>query len=134
MMRRVLTTIVLAGVTAACGGITEPSDTIGESWRLVSIQEAGSPPTTVENPSRYTLRLGDDGRVAVMSDCNSCGGSYTLSDSSLSFEGLVCTKVACEAGSLDPVFIRALEGATTATVDDEDLIINGSGVTLRFSN
>ena len=131
-MRTVLM-MILAGATIACGGsVNAPSDAVGKTWRLVSIQEGDAPPTSVQNSSRYTLRLEDGGRVSVMSDCNSCGGTYTLDGSALELQGLACTRVGCGDGSLDPAYARALEGTKTATIDDEDLVISGNGVTLRF--
>jgi heat shock protein HslJ len=119
-------------MAGACGGITEPSDTIGVQWRLMSLQEEGADPIVVEDPSRYTLRLEDNGQVAVKSDCNSCGGTYTLDGSSLELSPMTCTLIACPTGSLDPAFSRALEGTKTVTVDDDEMTITGSGVTLRF--
>jgi heat shock protein HslJ len=132
-MRPLLLAAMLAGATAACDeGLTAPSDVVGQNWRLISIQQGTSPPITVDTSSRYTLRLEDNGRVAVRSDCNSCGGTYTLNGSSLELSGLACTKVACGAESLDPAYVRALEGTKNATLDDDDLIIRGNDVTLVF--
>jgi heat shock protein HslJ len=105
---------------------------IGATWQLVSIQRDGSDPITVADPSRYTLQLDADGRARVKSDCNSCGGSYTLTGSTLQFGPLACTKAFCGDTSLDSVYSQALDGTKTVSISDSTLTIAGGGVTLKF--
>jgi heat shock protein HslJ len=102
------------------------------NWALVSLQREGSDPIVVQDPSRYTLRLEEDGRVAVKSDCNSCGGSYSISGSAVEFNTIACTKVACPGGSLDPDYALALEGPKTVSLDGSQMTVRGNRVTLRF--
>jgi META domain len=70
-----LAIIVAAAATACTDNSLTPSDMIGGTWQLVSIQRNGTDPINVADASRYTLQLDSDGRVRVKSDCNSCGGS-----------------------------------------------------------
>jgi heat shock protein HslJ len=123
-------------VAAAALGCTDnslaPSDAVGGTWELISIQQDGSNPITVENSSRYRLQLDEDGRTRVVSDCNSCGGSYTLSGSSLELTPLTCTKVFCGDTSLDAVYSQALAGSKTVSVSDSQMTLTGGGVTLQF--
>ena len=128
-----LTVIVAAAAMACADNSIGPSDVIGNTWRLVSIQRDGSNPITVPDPSRYTLQLDDNGRVGAKSDCNSCGGSYTLSGSTLQFSPLACTKAFCGNASLDSVYSQALDGTKTVSVSDSNLTLTGGGVTLRFT-
>jgi heat shock protein HslJ len=116
------------------GGPTAPSEVIGPTWQLVSLQDAGSSPVVVENPSRYTLRFEADGRLAVLSDCNQCGGRHELSGISIKVDSLQCTLVACPPGSLDGRYRQALERAQVWSKDDDELILQGGGVTLHFRN
>ena len=117
----------------ACGdNPVGPSDVVQRNWQLVAMQQPGGTPTAVDNPSRYTLRLEDNGRLRVMADCNSCGGSYSLDGSSVEFQSVACTRAFCGAASLDTVFVRALEGARTISIDDDEMTLRGSGATLRF--
>ena len=127
-----LAIIVSSAATACTDNSVGPSGVIGGTWQLVSIQRNGSDPISVANPSRYTLRLDEDGRVRVMSDCNSCGGSYTLSGSTLAFTPLACTRAFCGEASLDSIYSRALDGTSTVSVNDSTLSITGGGVTLQF--
>ena len=107
-----------------------PSDIVGGTWRLVSLQASGSSPVVVDDPTRYTLEFGGDGRLGVKSDCNSCGSTYSLSGSSLDVEPLACTKVFCGDGSLDARFSATLEQAQRVSLDDGEMVIEGGGVTL----
>jgi len=135
MPRILVASLLAATLVAACDETpTAPSDVISRTWQLVSLQQDGSDPVVVPDPSSYTLRLEDDGRINVKSDCNSCGGTYTLnaSSSSIQIGRLACTLVACRQGSLDPRFAQALEGSKTITVDGASLTLRGNGVTLRF--
>jgi heat shock protein HslJ len=101
--------------------------------RLPAAHLNGSDLISVVEPLRYTLRLQEGGHVAVKSDCNSGGGSYTLSGSSLTLSQVACTKVFCCDRSLDQPYSRALEGETTVSVNGSEMTINGNGATLVFT-
>lgn len=135
-MKRLMLILFSTFVISGCDGDspTAPTNVIGPTWMLVSLQEVGAPPVVVENPSQYTVRFDADGRLAVMSDCNGCGGSYVLSDSSVRVESLQCTLVACPESSLDGRFRQSLERARSLSRDDDELIIETGDVTLRFRN
>jgi heat shock protein HslJ len=134
-MRRLGLVLILSiGFVSACDeSPISPSAILGESWRLTSLQQGTSPPVVVGGDRSYAVRFGDDGRVAVKSDCNSCGGSYTLSGSTLTFGPLACTRVFCGQESLDSSFVGALQGARAASMSDEALVVEGDGAILRFS-
>jgi heat shock protein HslJ len=137
MLRSIMASAIAALVIAGCDEpATAPSDVVSRTWQLVSLQEGGSDPLVVPDPSAYTFRLDDNGRVSVKSDCNSCGTSYSLSESSSTIQigRLACTLVACRQGSLDPRFAQALEGSKTVTLDGSQLTLRGNGVTLRFAS
>jgi heat shock protein HslJ len=125
--------IVAALMGGACNDSpVTPSDLQGRTWRLVSLQRGTAPPTAIDDPSRYTIRLLEEGRVAVKSDCNTCGGPYSGGDSSISIGPLACTKVFCGTASLDQEFVTALEGAASPSRNDAELVLRRDDVTLRF--
>ncbi len=126
---------IAAAVTAAACSSQPlvPSDIVGGTWQLRSIHENGSDLISVAAPSRYTLQLQGGSHVAVTNDCNSCGGSYTLSGSSLTLSQMACTRAFCGDASLDQSYSRALEGATTVSVNGSEMTLNGNGVTLVFT-
>jgi heat shock protein HslJ len=134
VMRRTLCLIVaLASATLACDdNPVAPSDVVAHEWQLVSIEREGSSPVVVPDPSRYTLRLEQGGRVMVRSDCNSCGGTYSMSGLSLEIASLACTRAFCGEASLDSTYVQALEGTKTLSADAAELTIGGNGRVLRF--
>ena len=130
---RLLAFTAALAVTMACDtNPLAPSDIIGDQWRLMSIVETGTTPTTIDDPSKYTLEFQDEGRIGVKSDCNTCGGPYSVSGSTIEIGPVVCTKVFCGDTSRDQAFVRALDKARTASVDDNELTIVGEGVRLNF--
>lgn len=133
-MKRLILVAVCSVAAFGCdgNGPVAPSDVTSHLWQLVSLQASGSTPLPVDTPSRYTLRFEPDGRLSVMSDCNGCGGGYQLSGSTLKVEALQCTLVACPQGSLDSRYRSAIERAQSIAQEDDELIIEGGGETLRF--
>ena len=135
-MNRFFPLALVAGVAVGCSApdAVSPTDLIGGgTWQLTSFQDGTANPVTVADPTRYTLRFGADGRAAVMSDCNSCGGEYSLSGAVFRMGPLACTRVFCGAASLDPAYPAALNKARAVAQDTAgQLSILGDGVTLRF--
>lgn len=105
------------------------------TWKLESIERPGSPSVAVPNPEQYTLRLESDGRLNIRADCNTCNGRYSLNGTSISIVSpMACTRAFCSLSSLDGSYVAALESAQLATAANSQLIVQGSGVTLRFRN
>ena len=120
----------------ACGppDALEKVDLVGPQWQLTLFQDGTSNPIAVPDPTRYTVRFGTDDRAAVMSDCNTCGGPYSLDGASFRMGPLVCTRAFCGAASLDPAFPSALEKARAVSMAvPGQLSIHGDGVTLAFT-
>jgi len=76
------------------------------------------------NPNAYTLAFMDDGRVAIRADCNTGSGSYTATDSSLTFGPAAITLAACPPGSQDAAFLRDLTQVVTYVFDGPQLVLN----------
>lgn len=133
MTRRLLLAAAGAVMLTACDNdALAPSNVVGATWTLVSLQEAGAAAVVVDNPARYTLEFSSEGRLLVRSDCNSCGGPYSLADTSLEVGPLACTKAFCGDTSLDAPYTVALQRARSVSVTDSELRIAGGGRTLRF--
>jgi heat shock protein HslJ len=125
--------VLMPAVVAACAHAPlSPSAVVGDTWRLVSLQRAGAAAIAVDNPERYTVMFGDDGRLSVKSDCNSCRSSYALSGSALMVQALACTKAYCGTASLDTPFTSALSQAQTVSRNGEVMTIQGEGAIARF--
>jgi len=78
-------------------------------------------PNTVD---RFKLTFSEDFKFTVITDCNTNGGVYTLSENNLSFNELVATRMYCEK-SQEEVFIRDLQKTSSYEIlPDETLILN----------
>jgi heat shock protein HslJ len=135
MTLRILLTVCVTLFLSACdGGPTSPADVIGDTWNLVSLQETGSAPVVVTDSSRYRVTFGNDGRLSVSSDCNSCQGTYTLTGSTLTVGPLACTRAFCGEASLDTKFTNILQQAQTISVEDDELTIQSAAGILTFED
>ncbi len=113
---------------------TSASDVVDVVWEWVStttpVEEV-----KVDNPDRYTLRLGGDGRLALKADCNRGTGGYAISgDRALTVKPIALTRAMCPPGSLSDRFAKDVGRATSYFVRDGDLYLElpvDSG-TLRF--
>ena len=126
--------IPLGALLVSCGGLSpaKPSDVITPVWKLQSFQRSFSPQVDIPNPDRFTLRFGDDGRAAFRADCNTCIGSYELTDQSLRVGALACTRAFCGRDSLDAEFLSILETATTYSLSNGVLTLRGATSALTF--
>jgi heat shock protein HslJ len=129
-----LVTLVLSGasgLTACDRNPVGPTNIQNVTWKLESIERAGSSTITIPNPEAYTVVFEADGRLNVKADCNTCTGRYNLNGASLSTSQVACTRAFCGT-AIDTVFASALGSAQTVTVNGSQLLVQGTGLTLRF--
>ena len=69
----------------------------------------------------------------MRSDCNSCGGGYTLAPGTLAVTPLACTRAYCGDTSLDPRYPQYLSGAQSWEAGDGRLVIVTADATLAFT-
>ena len=134
-MKRLAWALVAGLVAVGCDDedAVTTADLVGITWQLTLFQDGTAAPVAVAEPARYTLRFGNDGLAAVMSDCNSCGGSYSLDGAVFRAGPFACTRAFCGATSLDPAYPAALEKARAVTQETPaQLTIHGDGVTLVY--
>lgn len=125
-----LATLVV--VSCADEDLTGPSGLQDATWRLESMDVAGSPTFVPTDRGRYTVRFGKDGRVEAVTDCNQCGGSYTVSDETLTVPEMTCTLVACGTGT-GAQFESLLEGSGEVDRDGDALTIVSAEGRLRLT-
>ena len=145
MSRSIAFVILLlnGAMAAACSeSVAAPSPTAQAAqspitdgvWRLQSFQRSDSTSVPVPDPSRFTIEVGADGRLAVRSDCNRCSGSYSQAGGGFKVgSAMACTKAFCSTAPFDAEYEAALSGATLVRTGDSTLeALSGSGV-LRFA-
>jgi heat shock protein HslJ len=102
-----------------------PSDPlIGINWQL-NLIEMRDGNITINDPTRYTLTLNDDGTANFQADCNVGGLSYTLAEGNLMTITLGPTTLAyCGAGSLDQIYLSSLSNAMGYRLEEGNLLID----------
>lgn len=127
-----LVALGLVGCGHGTSGDLARAQLVGVTWQLEAIERDPGEVVTVDDPSRYTARFGEDGRVTVRSDCSVCAGTCHLDTSALVIGPLACTRAACPPGSLDSACEAALATASGFTVSDGTLVLAFSGGRLRY--
>lgn len=79
---------------------SEPANPVllpNTSWRWNYTEAADESLLTLpKKPEAFVLSFDDAGRASSQTDCNSLGGTYTLSGDKLSFGAMMSTKMFCE--------------------------------------
>ena len=87
-----------------------PTSLAGTSWQLIAIQSMDDAQGTThpEDPSRYTVTFGADGRAAFRLDCNRASAEWKATPANagarsgqMIFGALAGTRAMCPPGSLD---------------------------------
>jgi heat shock protein HslJ len=133
-MKWILMSVVL--LLAACVPVTgsEPAqpeiNLEGTRWMLESIN--GTP---VVPGSEVTLQFDADNQAGGHGGCNSYGGAYTLTNSSIEFENLAQTLMACldeDLNQQESTYTNALNNAQTVSLENDRLTITYNGGQLNF--
>lgn len=134
MVRMLVIAVLLFALVSCATSPTTPSeiDLSGITWKLRSIQRAGSVPIDIRVPERFTMLLSDDRRAVVRADCNTCTGQYELSGSNLQLRPLACTRAFCGADSQDMAFLNGLGVAASASRNGRTLTLSGAEMVLIF--
>jgi heat shock protein HslJ len=132
----VLVLTLALGVGCASSGTPQRPPGPGPSGDVAApATYMGQLPIDVDQPDRYTIRFGRDGRVALRADCNRGTGGYSVSaDHRITFRPIALTRMMCPKGSLSNRFAKEVGRATSYFLKDGDLFLElpvDSG-TLRF--
>lgn len=126
-MRKTLTVVwsavaLLAGCIAASSGA---SDKLGNTtWRLVELRSSDDAIGAAhpDNPSKYEMRLGADGRATLRLDCNRGAGRWKSgAPNRITFTPLAMTRAMCPPGSLDTRIARELGYVRTYILEGDRL-------------
>lgn len=108
------------------------ADQIAGTWILQAMTPAGRVEQTVPAGAIYTVTFAD-GRLSTRADCNTCTGTFTLSERTLTAgPALGCTRAACATMAFENEYTRLLSGESTPTLQSGVLVLSSSRGTLRF--
>ena len=119
----------LAIAASGCGTAEASDPLTGTSWQLLSIESMApgeQPGTTIDDPAKYTVSFGDDGRAVFGVDCNRGNSSWqaeaTAPDSgSLTFGPIALTRMFCPQPSADTQVAAALGRVRSYLISDGQL-------------
>lgn len=107
---------------------------IGVTWKWQGSTYKDGTKATPADSTKYKIQFDADNKVAIKADCNSGGGDYTATATTLKFSPLISTLIACPEGSLGTEFMRDLQNAAGYHFDGDSLVIDMSdGGTMRLS-
>jgi heat shock protein HslJ len=111
---------------------------VGIQWQWAQLTETEpASQSVVPDPENYVLVLNTDGSVNLKADCNVVQWTYTLEDSTLTFNTLGPSTLAfCGEESSDQQFLEFLGKGGTVSLEDGRLVLtlgDGSG-TMVFDN
>jgi heat shock protein HslJ len=100
----------------------DPNLLLNTQWQWI---ETITPVETITatNPQSYSLTLLSNGKAQILFDCNRGGGTYEAGKGKLSFGQLFSTRMACEPGSQDTIFMRDLSRITSFFIEGDDLYL-----------
>ena len=108
-----------------------PNALVGPTWQWTGTI-VGTQPTTVADPSRYTITFAADGTAAIQADCNRVTAQYTVAGSSLSIIPGASTMAFCP-DSQDQLFLQQLSAAASHFFQNNELFVTMlTGGTMRF--
>jgi heat shock protein HslJ len=115
-----------AALIATCPCATaDASPTLaGTTWQLVSLQSMDDQRgiTMVDDPSKYTVAFGIDGRAVFRIDCNRGNGSFEGTESdNLTFGPIATTLMACPPPTIDQRVSSALSQVRGYVIEDGQL-------------
>ena len=119
----------LAMSAAGCGSASAADPLTGTTWQLVGIDSMApeeEPNTTIDDPSKYTVTFGDDGRAAFQVDCNRGSSTWQAGPAapdsgSLTFGPVALTRMFCPQPSADAKVAAALGHVRSYLLSDGKL-------------
>jgi para-nitrobenzyl esterase len=99
----------------------DSSPLAGTAWQLLRINSMDDTVSTPDDPAKYTLNFGPDGRVAVRADCNRGTGTWTARGASLEFGPIALTRAMCPPGSLHDTYVAQLAYVRSFVLEDGNL-------------
>jgi heat shock protein HslJ len=124
MNGRAYATLLLLSATSSVTLAANTADISGTSWQLVKIMLMDDSSASPDDPSKYTLNFGQDGRATIQADCNRGAGSWSSrSQSQLAFSKIASTRALCPPGSISEKFLAQFEWVRSYTVKDGHLFL-----------
>lgn len=117
--------------SSGSGSLALTAGQLAGVWTLTTLQPPGQ--AAQASPATYTLAFAD-GRLSTRADCNVCGGTFTLSDQTLTAgPNMACTRAACPTMAFENAYVGMLAGEHTVELSGKTLVLSSSRGRLAFT-
>jgi heat shock protein HslJ len=128
--------VLLASGIVACahtaqGPTTSEAIALEGRWRLASLNPTDQPAVPIGEPDRFVADF-QDGRLALLADCNRCGAGYAAGPDTLAVGLMVCTQAFCQSAPIDTQFADLVQRAIAWRVESGRLELSSTGGVLRL--
>jgi len=111
-----------AGVFTAGGALAGELE--GTAWRLLNIASMDDTLDVPDDPDKYTLEFGADGRAAMRADCNRGAGEWSSDNPpQLTFGPIAATRALCPPPSISEKYLAQFEWVRSYTMKDGHLFL-----------
>ena len=119
--------VVLAAAGCTADAPTSPTQASLEgTWRIISIQPPSQPVQTAPVGVRYQVAF-DNGLTFLRVDCNTCTGSFSSNQGTLTIgPSLACTRAACATASYESAVVALLSGDHQMSTTLHNLTLSSS--------
>jgi heat shock protein HslJ len=117
--------LLVAGLVAPVTQADSHDELLGIQWQWAQLTETEpAAQSVVPNPENYVLVLNADGTANIKADCNMVSWTYTLEDSSLTFNTLGPSTLAfCGEESSDQQFLGLMGAGGTLSLEDGRMVL-----------
>jgi len=117
--------LIAALLLAGCARLASPQTLGGTSWQLVSFRGGDGTVLNPDDPSKYMLSFGADGRLSARIDCNRGTAAWTSSEAGrLELGPMALTRAMCPPGSLHDQIVRQLPYIRSYVIRDGRLYLS----------
>jgi heat shock protein HslJ len=126
-MMLALVSLAIISVTFASAQKSTGADPLsGSSWQLVKFQGPDERTFAPDDKSKYTIKFGSDGRVAIRVDCNRGSSTWkTTAKGELKFGSWSRTNAKCGPGSLHDQIVTEGAAVRNFSIKDGHLFLSG---------
>jgi heat shock protein HslJ len=126
MMLALVSLAIISVTFASAQKSTGTNPLSGSSWQLVKFQGPDERTFAPDDKSKYTIKFGSDGRVAIRVDCNRGSSTWkTTAKGELKFGSWSRTNAKCGPGSLHDQIVTEGAAVRNFSIKDGHLFLSG---------
>jgi hypothetical protein len=109
---------------AASGGtVANGMPIVNVQWQWTNTTDASGQSTSIDDPTMYTLMLQPNGIFQARADCNLSSGSFTQTETGVTFTQGPTTLAECPPGSLSTQYLSNLGRVNDYTVNEDGNLV-----------